>query len=81
MKSWIMITYGDLLGVCQNEGKWARCWFDLGTSDAIALDILLNALLQLSEEYVVIEILYIGGENEDWPVENEEIRAYSIYEN
>lgn len=50
------------------QGVWARCWFDLGTSDAIALDILINALQQFSKEYVVIERLIIGGENSDWKV-------------
>jgi hypothetical protein len=63
------------------EGEWARCWFDMGTSDAIALDILINAMTQLSEEYVDIQELYIGGENPDWPVEDSETRAYSIYDN
>ncbi|QNP29264.1 DUF3531 family protein [Cylindrospermopsis curvispora] len=76
-----MVALMHNMGEFEYEGEWGRCWFDLGTSDAIALDILLNALLQLNEEYIVIEILYIGGENEDWPVENEEMRAYSIYEN
>ncbi|TPX27003.1 DUF3531 family protein [Cylindrospermopsis raciborskii G7] len=76
-----MVALMHNMGEFEYEGEWGRCWFDLGTSDAIALDILLNALLQLNEEYVVIEILYIGGENEDWSVENEEMRAYSIYEN
>jgi hypothetical protein len=52
----------------QYEGIWARCWFDLGTSDAIALDILLNALTQFSKDYVAIEEVIIGGENEDWPI-------------
>ena len=50
------------------EANWARCWFDLGTSDAIALDILINSLRQLSKDYVTIERLIIGGENEDWRV-------------
>ncbi|HEY9623348.1 MAG TPA: DUF3531 family protein [Crinalium sp.] len=50
------------------EGTWARCWFDLGTSDAIALDLLINAFRQLSKDYVSIERLIIGGENEDWKV-------------
>jgi hypothetical protein len=64
------------------EGTWGRCWFDLGTSDAIALDILINALKQLSQEYVTIEQLYIGGENEDWSVEDSENgRSASIYDN
>ncbi|MFB2970909.1 DUF3531 family protein [Aerosakkonema sp. BLCC-F183] len=57
------------MGEFEYLGRWARCWFDLGTSDAIALDILINALKQLSKEYVTIERLFIGGENEDWPIE------------
>lgn len=69
------------MGEFEYEGQWARCWFDLGTSDAIALDILINALTQLSAEYVTIEELYIGGENEDWPVEDSDSRSYSIYDN
>lgn len=61
------------------EGTWARCWFDLGTSDAIALDVLINALKQLSREFVTIKTLIIGGENKDWPVKDKS-RA-SIYDN
>jgi hypothetical protein len=63
------------------ERTWARCWFDLGTSDAIALDILINALKQLSQEYVNIERLYIGGENEDWPVENSDRPSFTYDDN
>ncbi|HAC63889.1 MAG TPA: DUF3531 domain-containing protein [Cyanothece sp. UBA12306] len=54
----------------QYQGYWGRCWFDLGTSDLIALDILINALHQLSKEYVTINKLIIGGENEDWKVDD-----------
>lgn len=50
------------------RGTWARCWFDLGTSDAIALDVLINAFKQFSKDYVTIERLIIGGENPDWTV-------------
>ncbi len=53
------------------EGNWGRCWFDLGTSDAIAIDVLINALQQLGKEYVEIISLFIGGENEDWPIDDE----------
>ncbi|BAZ82877.1 MAG: DUF3531 family protein [Sphaerospermopsis kisseleviana] len=76
-----MLALMHNMGEFEYEGKWGRCWFDLGTSDAIALDILINALSQLSEEYVTIEALYLGGENEDWPVEDSETRAYSLYDN
>ena len=57
------------MGEIEYNGVWLRCWFDLGTSDAFSLDVLINAMQQLSEEYVFIEKLIIGGENEDWPVE------------
>lgn len=60
----LMHNMGDL----EYEGYWARCWFDLGTSDAISLDILINALTQFSQDYVNIQSLWIGGENLDWPV-------------
>lgn len=50
-------------------GVWGRCWFDLGTSDLISLDILLNSLRQFNKEYVQINRAIIGGENEDWPVD------------
>jgi len=53
------------------EGTWGRCWFDLGTSDAIALDVLINSLRQISKEFVNIERLIIGGQNEEWPVDND----------
>ena len=50
-------------------GVWGRCWFDLGTSDLIAIDILINAMYQLSKDFVQIDKLIIGGQNEDWTVE------------
>ncbi|MBD2434664.1 MULTISPECIES: DUF3531 family protein [Fischerella] len=68
-------------GEFEYQGQWGRCWFDLGTSDAIALDILINALQQLGVEYVTIDEVYIGGENEDWPVEESDSRPSFIYDN
>jgi hypothetical protein len=50
------------------QGVWGRCWFDLGTSDPIAIDLLINALMQLNKDYVEIAKLIIGGENEDWEI-------------
>ena len=57
------------MGEIEYQGVWARCWFDLGTSDAFALDVLINTFRQLSQEYVTIEKIIIGGENEDWLIE------------
>lgn len=68
------------MGEFEYQGTWGRCWFDLGTSDAIALDILINALKQLSQEYVTIESLCIGGENEDWSIEDSESRPSFMYD-
>ncbi|NEP45925.1 MAG: DUF3531 family protein, partial [Okeania sp. SIO2H7] len=36
--------------------------------DALAIDILTNSFQRLDEEFVKIEKLIIGGQNEDWPV-------------
>lgn len=60
----LMHNQGDF----EYENTWGRCWFDLGTSDALALDVLINSLRHLSQEYVVIERLIFGGENEEWPL-------------
>ncbi len=73
----LMHNKGDF----EYQGQWGRCWFDLGTSDAIALDILINALQQLGVEYVTIDEVYLGGENDDWPVEDSDARSSFIYDN
>ena len=69
------------MGEFEYQGVWGRCWFDLGTSDAIAIDVLVNALTQLGNEYVTIEELHIGGENSDWPIEDSNTRPSFIYDN
>lgn len=53
------------------RGEWARCWLDLGTSDAFALDVLINTLRCLDHDILEIEELLIGGLEEDWPIEAE----------
>ena len=58
------------LGHMEYQGKWARCWVDLGTSDSIAFDILINALIQADGEVVNLREVCIGGINKDWPVES-----------
>ena len=64
------------MGTMEFLGNWSRCWFDLGTSDLIAIDILINSLRELSKEYVAIKQLIIGGENEDWSVEEKVNEEY-----
>ena len=57
------------------QGLWSRCWFDQGTTDALALDVLINTMRQFSKDYVEIRQIVIGGENEDWPVPQENPEA------
>ncbi|MEL6353702.1 MAG: DUF3531 family protein [Cyanobacteria bacterium J06627_28] len=57
------------------QGLWSRCWFDLGTTDALALDVLVNTMQQFSKDYVEIRQIVIGGENEDWPTPHENPEA------
>jgi len=64
------------MGDIEYLGVWGRCWFDLGTSDLIAIDILINALNQLSNEFVQINKIIIGGQNDDWPVEENSNSAF-----
>ena len=58
------------LGELEYQNLWSRCWVDFGTSDALSLDILINALIQVSNDYVKIDSIVIGGENEDWVIED-----------
>ncbi len=67
-----MHNMGDL----EYLGVWARCWFDLGTSDLIAIDILINALNQLSKEFVQLNRIIIGGQNDDWPIEEHDRSSF-----
>jgi hypothetical protein len=68
------------MGSLEEKGNWARCWFDLGTADAMALDVLINALRTLSLEYIGITRVIIGGQNEDWPAPDpEETDAYDLH--
>ncbi|NJK63124.1 MAG: DUF3531 family protein [Synechococcaceae cyanobacterium SM2_3_1] len=56
------------MGSVEYQDNWSRCWFDLGTTDAMALDILLTSLETLSLEYLDLKRVIVGGQNDDWPV-------------
>ncbi|QDZ19443.1 DUF3531 domain-containing protein [Chloropicon primus] len=45
------------------SGRNGRFWVNLGTCDEIALDLLINALHNFSNEYVSIRTLQIGGKS------------------
>ena len=59
------------------QGTWSRSWFDLGTSDLMALDILINALTQINKDFVDIKQIIFGGENPEWPTTSQ---SDSIFE-
>ena len=60
------------LGVMEYQNLWSRSWVDFGTSDSLSIDILINALNEISNNYVKIDELIIGGENSDWSIEEHE---------
>ncbi len=65
------------MGEFQYHQTWGRCWFDLGTSDLMALDVLINSLRQLNQDYVTLKRLTIGGENEDWPIDSSQSSLFA----
>lgn len=68
------------MGTMEYQGVWGRCWLDLGTSDALALDVLINTLRQLDQDVVELCELVIGGLNDDWPVEEEPGSPFALKE-
>eukprot|EP01018_Ginkgo_biloba_P022366 Gb_14630 [translate_table: standard] len=49
------------------QDNLARFWVDMGTSDPLALDVLINALICLSSDYIGIKQLVFGGKRlGDW---------------
>ncbi|KAM0888540.1 hypothetical protein ACQ4PT_028288 [Festuca glaucescens] len=49
------------------QDSWGRVWVDLGTSDYLGLDVLLNCLTQLSTEHLGIKQVVFGGRKlGDW---------------
>ncbi|XP_066323023.1 uncharacterized protein [Miscanthus floridulus] len=49
------------------QDNWARVWVDIGTSDYLGLDVLLNCLTQLSSEHLGIKQVVFGGKKMgDW---------------
>jgi hypothetical protein len=54
------------------KANWCRVWVDLGSSDEMCVDVLINSLIQFSREYFGLKQIIIGGENEDWTTEGSE---------
>ena len=60
------------VGQMEYQNIWGRFWVDFGGSDSISIDILINSLNEISNKYVKIEELIIGGENNDWAIKEHE---------
>ena len=60
------------LGIMEYQNLWSRSWVDFGTSDSLSIDILINALNEISNNYVKIDELIIGGANSDWSIDEHE---------
>uniref|UniRef100_J3LIM8 Uncharacterized protein n=2 Tax=Oryza brachyantha TaxID=4533 RepID=J3LIM8_ORYBR len=55
------------IGDVEFQDNWGRVWVDLGTSDYLGLDVLLNCLTQLSSEHLGIKQVVFGGKKMgDW---------------
>lgn len=49
------------IGDLEIQDNLARIWVDIGTSDLLMLDVLINALQSLSSDYIGIKNLVLGG--------------------
>ncbi|OVA11739.1 Protein of unknown function DUF3531 [Macleaya cordata] len=55
------------IGDLEVQENIARIWMDIGTSEPLLLDVLINALAQISSDYIGIKQLVFGGsEFENW---------------
>ncbi|KAK9861717.1 hypothetical protein WJX84_008746 [Apatococcus fuscideae] len=52
----------------ESNGRWCRCWVNMGTADELGFDMLINSLATFSRENLGIRTLYMGGNNEDWEI-------------
>lgn len=49
------------------QDNWGRVWVDLGTSDFLSIDVLLNCMTVLSADYLGIQQIVFGGHQMgDW---------------
>ncbi|XP_017982660.1 PREDICTED: uncharacterized protein LOC18588448 isoform X3 [Theobroma cacao] len=55
------------IGDLEVQDNLARIWVDIGTTEPLLLDVLINALTQISSDYIGIKQLVFGGsEFENW---------------
>ncbi|BBN18631.1 hypothetical protein MPTK1_8g04100 [Marchantia polymorpha subsp. ruderalis] len=55
------------IGDLEFQDNWGRFWVDFGTSDPVAMDVLINAFSAVSSDHVGIKQLVFGGQKlGDW---------------
>ncbi|CAK8570742.1 unnamed protein product [Lathyrus sativus] len=55
------------IGDLEVQDNLARIWVDIGTDDPLILDVLINALTQISSDFVGIKQIVFGGDEfENW---------------
>ncbi|XP_061358759.1 uncharacterized protein LOC133302957 [Gastrolobium bilobum] len=55
------------IGDLEVQDNLARIWVDIGSYEPLILDVLVNALTQISSDYVGIkQVVFGGGEFENW---------------
>ncbi|KAK8698502.1 hypothetical protein V6N13_114614 [Hibiscus sabdariffa] len=70
------------IGDLEVQDNLARIWVDIGTSEPLILDVLINALTQISSDYIGIkQVVFGGSELENWK-ENltSEDAGYSVHQ-
>ncbi|KAL3817892.1 hypothetical protein ACJIZ3_003797 [Penstemon smallii] len=64
------------IGDLEIQDNLARIWVDIGTSEPLLLDVLINALTQLSSDYIGIkQVMFGGSEFENW---NENLKTEDV---
>ncbi|KAL6993720.1 hypothetical protein U1Q18_011838 [Sarracenia purpurea var. burkii] len=69
------------IGDLEIQDNFARIWVDIGTSEPLLLDILINALTQISSDNVGIkQVVFGGSEFESWREDlTSEDAGYSVH--
>ncbi|XAR67092.1 hypothetical protein NMG60_11013532 [Bertholletia excelsa] len=69
------------IGDLEIQHNLARIWVDIGTSESLLLDILINALTQISSDYFGIkQVVFGGSEFENWREDlTSEDAGYSVH--
>ncbi|XP_058068252.1 uncharacterized protein LOC131217353 isoform X1 [Magnolia sinica] len=69
------------IGDLDIQDNLARLWVDIGTSEQLLLDVLINALTQISSDFIGIKQLVFGGsEFENWKESlTSEDAVYSVH--